>query len=210
MRVDVRFRIQSVHPVPRNNGYQVFAAVSKTLGGEHLPHQIGVFHIGGTLSHDNMIRLTERSTLGFRCPVEDIGILAPLMGRQIEVGGTRVQIGTFDVHRIVPETNMRAFSVYFNGNLDAASFTLRAQYDLDRRNIKGRAFVPPIQPDRILPLGHHGMQNRIVQIKEVRLTAFAIEVHDLSSEDSERLIVEGMGGRRHFGCGLFLPIKTKN
>jgi CRISPR-associated protein Cas6 len=45
---------------------------------------------------------------------------------------------------------------------------------------------------------------RTLNIKGVNVVGYAATVSGLSPTDSLRLQNEGMGGRRHFGCGLFV------
>ncbi len=43
------------------------------------------------------------------------------------------------------------------------------------------------------------------RIKEVRIVGFALLVEGLRPDESLRLQEVGLGGRRHLGCGVFVP-----
>jgi CRISPR-associated protein Cas6 len=66
---------------------------------------------------------------------------------------------------------------------------VRSTTALERRS--ARSVGEPIRRT----LGIHGKQ----------IVGFAVRVDGLSSEDSLTLQARGLGGRRRFGCGAFVP-----
>ena len=51
-------------------------------------------------------------------------------------------------------------------------------------------------------------RRRIVTIAGARVVGFALDLSRLSEAASLTLQEQGLGGRRHMGCGLFLPTPT--
>ena len=127
----------------------------------------------------------------------------PLTGNIVEVGGQRLQLGSPSLYAVNGAPSMYARSVYFKDRRDVSSFEDRAQYDLDRRDIKGTAAITYYKHSA----NSHLPETRVIVIKGARLIAYGLKVTGLSDADSNRLVIEGMGGRRHMGCGLFVPVK---
>jgi len=50
-------------------------------------------------------------------------------------------------------------------------------------------------------------KRRVVRIKGVVITGYALVVAELSAADSLKLQESGLGGRTRMGCGFFLPAK---
>jgi len=46
---------------------------------------------------------------------------------------------------------------------------------------------------------------RTVRIHDREVVGFALRVQDLTAEESLHLQEHGLGGRRLFGCGIFVP-----
>jgi CRISPR-associated protein Cas6 len=200
--IDLRFRVIG-DSVPKNNAYLVFAAASKALGGEHLPNDIGVFPLTGMTSGNRML-ITENSAIGFRCSPERIPLLLGLCGQQLAIGNHEVTVGTSSVYPIKTSPSMFARMVTFKDALEESAFLERANYKLKEKGIKGTATIPRwhFRPTSSLP------QQRVVEIQGKRIVGFSVRVDGLSESDAARLIDAGMGGRRHMGCGLFIPART--
>jgi CRISPR-associated protein Cas6 len=52
-------------------------------------------------------------------------------------------------------------------------------------------------------------KRRVVRIKGVAITGYSLLVTELSAADSIKLQESGLGGRRHLGCGFFVPAKRE-
>ena len=48
---------------------------------------------------------------------------------------------------------------------------------------------------------------RTLRVQDRVVVGYAVEVHGLSAPDSIRLQSLGIGGRRRFGCGIFIPAR---
>ena len=56
----------------------------------------------------------------------------------------------------------------------------------------------------ILSLG----KRRTLRIKEKEVVGYEVLVEGLTAEESILLQERGLGGRRHMGCGMFLPSRS--
>ena len=76
---------------------------------------------------------------------------------------------------------------------------LAAQRQLDALEISGQICIP---------IDRHGeFCRKTIKVKRYTVVGFTTEVSGLSDEDSLKLQEWGLGGKRHFGCGYFLPCK---
>ena len=93
---------------------------------------------------------------------------------------------------------------------EAESFLAAAQRQLAELEIQAQAGLV-YQPQIVAE--NQGKQTgsrslflrRTLKIKDKQVVGFALQVEGLSAEESIRLQEKGLGGRRHFGCGLFTP-----
>ncbi len=63
----------------------------------------------------------------------------------------------------------------------------------------GKAFIPSD--------ANGDLARRSLQIKGKKVVGYSVVVENLSAEDSLKLQWHGLGGRQHFGCGWFYPVK---
>jgi CRISPR-associated protein Cas6 len=56
----------------------------------------------------------------------------------------------------------------------------------------------------------HVGRRRVINIAGKKVVGFALDVSELSPESSLKLQEQGLGGRRHMGCGLFLPTRLRS
>jgi CRISPR-associated protein Cas6 len=53
--------------------------------------------------------------------------------------------------------------------------------------------------------GEPGLLRRTLRIADKTIVGFALMASGLSAEESITLQEQGLGGRRRFGCGVFIP-----
>jgi len=64
-----------------------------------------------------------------------------------------------------------------------------------------------IQGTVAIPMNAEGKPDRkAIKIKQFSVVGFGLEVMDLSEEDSLKLQIHGLGGKRRMGCGIFVPM----
>lgn len=197
--VELAFPI-SGSTLPENNGYALFAAISHSLGG-HLPEGMMVASIGGRPQGQWKLQLPRGARLCIRTPAERIGEVLPLAGRFLEVAGHEIGLGVPQVRVLEPSTTLASRLVTIKGFADPGPFLEAAQRQLVTLGISGRARIPTVPGGRRQGLP----QRRIIRIKGRAIVGFALIVDSLSAADSLGLMARGLGGRRHFGCGIFAP-----
>ena len=79
------------------------------------------------------------------------------------------------------------------------TFLKAVQRQLQQLRIKGEVRVS---------MGAHGSLNRkTLKVRQYVVVGFGLEVADLSDQDSLKLQVCGIGGKRKMGCGIFVAKK---
>jgi CRISPR-associated protein Cas6 len=54
--------------------------------------------------------------------------------------------------------------------------------------------------------GRSPLLRRTLQIRDKVIVGFAVEVGALTADEALILQEQGLGGRRRFGCGIFVPV----
>jgi CRISPR-associated protein Cas6 len=191
--IDLLFPVRG-NPVPLDHGYLLFSALCRRLPGLHERHDIGVFNLRGTSTNARVLHLG-RGTLRLRCPADSLAFLLPLARGALVLAGQEVHLGRPEVHPLAASASLSARLVTFKNALDATTFQSSTSKFLMELRCEG-------QPT----LG----RRRILSIAGRKVMGFALTVRGLAPEDSLRLQVHGLGGRRHLGCGLFLPTRHES
>jgi len=146
-----------------------------------------------------------RSRLRVRVQAADIPRVLPLAGRSLTVMGQRLCLGVPHVRALQPVPALYARLVTFKNATQPEPFLAAARRELDRLQVGGELSIPEHwdkKPER-------GPYRRVMRIKDTRIVCFSLLVRDLNSDESLRLQELGLGGRRHMGAGLFVPISDK-
>lgn len=191
--VDLLFPAQG-GPVPLDHGYLLFSALSARLPGLHERQDVGVFNLRGEGATGETLSLG-RGTLRIRCPAESIPLFLSLAGGRLELAGRNVTLGAPTVRAMEQVPRLSARVVTFKHSQEEQSFRVTAHRFIEE--LTGTS------------CGLHVGRRRIVTIAGARVVGFGLELSDLKPEASLVLQEKGLGGRRHMGCGLFLPSRVK-
>lgn len=198
--IDLAF-VLTGRTVPLDHGYDLFAAISRVVPAIHGDRGVGVHAIRGIRSGPGVMHLTDGSRLRLRLPSESIAPYLALAGKALDLTGHRIRVGIPQVESHRPLAALGSRLVTIKNASDPEKLLAAVNRELTALDIRGEASIVPIrQGDRIgQPL------RRIVRVKGRKIVGYALRVEGLSDADSHRLQEAGIGGRRHFGCGLFTP-----
>jgi len=208
--VDLIFQANGA-AIPRDHGYSLYGAISRVVPSVHQSKDIGIFPIRGNAAGDGTLLLTDRSTVRFRVPADQLPSLLPLAGKALELDGHRLRLGVPHVAALIPapvlssslvliklaETGPKERGKFVTPDL----FLVAAKRKLVEMSIHA---APSLQ---IIRTGNDAGKacRRMIRIKGKKVIGYAMIVEGLTAEESIKLQEEGLGGRRLMGCGLFLP-----
>lgn len=219
--VDLEFRI-SGSVIPADHGYALYSAVSKVIPMLHPPEgdrdpstglwrRLGIHPINGRLCGDRKIALGPSSRLRVRLPAECIQDWMPLSGKTLEVDGDAVQVGMPMARALSPVPALRSRLVTIKGFLEPEDFLNAVKKQLTALNIQAEAMFIPVGK-AVSAEGRSGsLENkcpyirRTIRISNREIVGYALRVVNLTAEESLDLQEQGVGGRRRFGCGIFVP-----
>ncbi len=112
-------------------------------------------------------------------------------GTLLRVSDERCVIGSPVVRAIKPRSELRAWCVTMKGYTEPDSLAVKLREELSRIGVVSRVRVAV-------------QERRTVKIKGKVIVGFAVAVSRLDPRESLVLQAVGLGGRRRFGCGVFV------
>ena len=194
MYLDLEFPVFSTSAIAVDHGYHLYAGLSSALSTVHSENGIAVHPICGRQIGDRMLQLMPWSTIKVRTPQERIGDLVGLAGKSITIGDLQVRLGVPKVQGLEPATALRSRLVTIKGFQDAETFAQAVRRQLDTLEISERV---------ILTIG----KRRTLRVRDKEVVGFEVILEGLTANESIAIQEEGLGGRRHMGCGVFVAAK---
>lgn len=195
--VDLAFAVLAAEPIPADHGYHLYGALSRISPQLHETNGIAVHPIRGQQIGNRQLQLNDRSRLVLRVDADQISQLIALAGKQLDVAGRRLRVGVPQIWTLRPAPSLRSRLVTIKGFLDPEPFQAAARRQLDDMGVSAEAQ---------LTLG----KRRTVRIKDKEVVGYEVLVEALTAEESLTLQERGLGGRRHMGCGVFVPTGDRN
>jgi len=207
--VDVSFGLQG-NLIPVDHGYHLFSAISRLIPELHGDDQVGLHPIHGPLAGNRCQLVTERSVLTIRLPSDRIAQILPLAGKSLEMDRHQVRVGVPYTRALIPSVRLYSRLVVIKGFVEPEPFLEAARRQLDSMGIKGTPYLVEQshveQNNREQAQGSHSpFLRRTIRIRDKEIVGFALGVEELTAEESILLQEKGIGGRRRFGCGVFVP-----
>lgn len=207
--VDVAFRVTGDR-IPADHGYALLGAVSRVVPAVHGDDTIGIHPIIGRYVGDRMLALTERSHLVFRLDSDRISEVLPLAGKQLDLDGHTIRVGVPQTRALRPAARLYSRLVVIKGFLDPEPFLEAVKRQLADFGIQGIPGLLRRRADAALEGRSRAAPDRCpfirrtLRIRDKQVVGYAVEVIGLSAQDSIKLQELGLGGRRRFGCGVFV------
>jgi CRISPR-associated protein Cas6 len=169
---------------------------------------MGIHPIVGMLVGGRLLRITERSRLVLRMNSERVREVMLLSGKRLNIDGHEVSVGLPSPMMLHPASTIRSRMVLIKGFLEVEPFVEACRRQIVAIGVAGEVTVPVSTSSEPLEHGKgHGSPfiRRTVRIRDKIIVGYAVQVAGLSPEDSIKLQEAGLGGRRRFGCGIFVP-----
>lgn len=200
--VDLCFPVRGT-TVPRDHGYALYGALSRTIPALHGADWLGVQGILGRLVGPETIGLQASGALRLRVPTDKIPMLLALAGTSLDIQGSVIRLGAPAVHTLPP-------AAVLDARLVVIRLTRGVGKPFDRTAFDERFAVEANrQLTRLGITGELTLRGRSsIRVGGQRIIGHAVGVSGLSAEHSLILQVHGLGGKRAMGCGLFRPARV--
>jgi CRISPR-associated protein Cas6 len=214
--LEIQFSLQG-KTLPADHGYSLYSAVKKNvLEGQNLPPEVLLSTVPGIPDRDGMIYLNRASRLRVRCPAEQVQQWYRLFQNVVlEVRGHLIRLVQPRLSLLQPSTTLKARLVTFRleqwNTAEAPVYFLEScQKALKHLEIEAQTFIDS-NSNGDLALRALKIKNKSESGSQwVNVLGYGIIVEGLSEEDSIKLQCYGLGGRKHFGCGWFYPVKEES
>ncbi len=220
--VDVGFRILG-KSIPVDHGYALYGAVARFVesDGRKLLHEpptdewkrAAILPINGRAIGDRKLLLSPTSRLMIRLDSELIKDVLPLAGKTLDLDGSVIRVGVPTIYPLKPVARLRSRLVIIKGMMEPESFLQSVRYALEKLNVKGTPGLLKRQLPKALEgktgdePEHSQFTRRTIRIHDKEVVGYAVEVQELTAEESLALQEHGIGGRRKLGCGVFVPAR---
>jgi len=154
---------------------------------------IGVLPLRGTGNKEGLL-LSKRAKMVMRLPTATARaerIITRLTGRDLDIAGRTIRLGTAKARPIFPFPTLHAELV--TGANDEVLFVQQINEQLGEMGIKGKLICG---------------RRRNIGDEIQSLQGYSLVIHDLKAEASLHLQYVGLGTGRQFGCGIFVPSKV--
>lgn len=208
MIVDLRFPLLA-EAIAADHGYLLYTGLTTVLPELHERTDYGIHPVRGRLAPDRRLLLNRSSTLTVRVDHSALSVLVPLAGRRLRIGRDTVAIGLPSTCALRPAPTLVSRLIVIKGFREAEAFAEAARRQLDQLGLAGRLDLS--EPTGTVRVEHRtaprpGPVRRTLRIRDREVVGFAVTVSGLTAADSLALQSQGLGGRRRFGCGIFLPV----
>lgn len=210
--VDLSFGIRG-ESLPADHGYALYGALARVFPSLHANPSVGIHPIRGRVVGERLLALTSASRLTVRVPADRIPDALTFAGRSIEVDGHRFSVGAPTVFVLRPSPSVASRLVVIKGFVDEEPFVAAAGRQLKALGVEGHVSLARRRYARAAEgrstAGMGTPTRRTIRIRDKEIVGFAVVVTGLSAEGSVRLQEAGLGGRRRFGCGVFVPSSAR-
>ncbi len=204
--VDLVFRVRGI-TLPADHAYSLYSAMSRLAPDLHANPSVAVAPIPGRLIGDRRLALDRTSRLILRLPAQLIPAALPLAGAILRIGEDNLTVGVPEVRPLQPRIRLASRIVVIKSFTEPEPFLEAASRQVRDLGIDARLRIPDTVASRSLE-GRREQPpapvRRTVRIRDKTIVGFPLIAENLAPEDSIRLQEHGIGGRRRFGCGVFV------
>ena len=213
MHVDLAFNLTTQGVIPADHGYALYGALSRLLPELHRENGIAIHPIWGRQVGNRQMMLLPWSTLTLRVPDGQIAPLLTLAGKSLHLGETTLRVGVPEVRALIPASTLRSRLVIVKVKDTKAADLTPDNFNAALRRQLDKLGIPPAAEIHIPPHksgDHKGHPlRRTLQIKGKQIVGYEVLLQGLTAKESLTLQQQGLGGRRHMGCGVFVPYERK-
>lgn len=220
--IDLLFPVQG-NLIPVDHSYSLYSSICREIPDFHEKFRTeyefsetrksyGICPINGILTGNRKMQISRNSKLRIRVESEFLEAFLALAGKRLNIDEHIISLGIPRAMLLKPNTALQSRLVVIKGFLEPSDFLEAAKKQLMEMGVDGiiqfeqRRGCTPVE-------GRTGKGKkfepikRTVRIRNKEIVGFALRIYELNDQDSITLQEKGLGGRRRFGCGVFLPIR---
>jgi CRISPR-associated protein Cas6 len=186
---DVVFAI-SGRTLPADHAFALWREVTRVLPWLEAEKSAGILPLRAPEHGDDLL-LSRRARLVLRIPADFLEQARQLSGQVLDVGGHTLAVEEARERPLQPSPTLHAQLVASSAPEEEFLAVMAAE--MQESGIAGKLICGK---RHALP-GSAG-----------KITGYSLVVHELKPQDALRLQWSGLGGERHFGCGIFIPYKV--
>lgn len=187
--IDMAFELKG-SLVPEDYAFALWDEVVRFLPWLDAEELAGILPLRGSASVEGML-LAQRAKLVLRLPAERAAQAGALSGQELNVDSGVLRIGAAMQRNLQPSTTLHSHLV--ESAEEEELFLAGAAARLRELGITCKWIC--------------GKRRTITGARQ-SLHGYSLVLHDLKPEESLKVQRAGLGGSRHFGCGIFIPHKA--
>ena len=187
--IDVAFDLKGSF-VPAGYAFALWGEVARCLPWLDAEKLAGILPLRVAASGENML-LPQRAKLVLRLPAELAPQAKPLSGQELDVEGKALRVGKAREKSLQPHPTLHAQLVESNSEEDVFIADMADQ--LREMEVACKLIC--------------GIRRTIMGAKQ-SVVGYSLVLHDLKPDASLQIQRAGLGGKRRFGCGIFVPYKA--
>ena len=217
--VEIRFSILGAK-LKIDHGYNLYAAIKKhltdnnpeLLDNGNIPMSVRIATIRGTNLLDGFIQVKSFSRLRIRCDIRyGYKLITALDNQLLGLPGGSIFVESGYVHKLTPANTMRSRIVVIKYPQES-QLTYQTAFDKNKQSQFIESCYKQLNKHQITATVNitereeKPITNTITIEKtpyKQHYLGYGITISDLTDEDSLKLQIVGVGGKRHFGCGWF-------
>ena len=205
--VDMSFPIVQGLVMPIEHAHQLLGAI-KQAAPQLAEVPIGLHPLRGTPLPEGLLHLRHRAPLRIRLPADRIAASLTLAGKELRIGSMLIRLGSPSVEVLEPHAELYARTVVVAKTVPKAE---RKDDQRGNRVITEAELIAHIQAKC-----NAGATVRVLHWRTIRLhgkgpakahlhvKGAEVVIEGLDAEHSLAIQATGIGGRRAFGCGIFV------
>lgn len=187
--IDVVFDLDGAQ-VQQDYPFELWSEIVQSLVWLKEEKNVGILPLRGSVSGENIL-LSKRTKLILRVPADRAAQTAKLTGQKLKVGENILVVGLGKARELHPATTLHSMLV--ESDLGEVEFLADMKIKLHEMNVECNLICD---------------KHRKISGKKLTLSGFGLVLHDLKPQASLLIQRTGLGGARHFGCGIFVPFKA--
>lgn len=187
--IDIVFDLNG-SSVPEGFPFALWSEVVRCLPWLQNEEYAGILPLRGAVSGDSIL-LSKRTKLVLRVSADRAAQAGQLSGQQLYVDGSLLIVGKGKERQLLPATTLHSYVV--ESSLGEIEFLADMKEKLQLMNISCNLICD---------------KHRNIRGVKQSLSGFGLVLHDLKPLASIQIQRIGLGGARHFGCGIFVPFKA--